>query len=213
MGIALANCHLAMAAMKTIPTNSRWALALIGLLVLAGGCSRHTTLDIPKKQVASGQLPFDHLPRTSGHSPTAGMPRIVLPSGTWIRVHLRSPLSSATARAGDAVDAILDEALVVQQQTLALAGARVTGRILMAKAAGADPGYLRITLTSILLDGRLRELKTSSLFLKGAQAAAPDTGITQASLATPTIGLPGDVQFTPQRQLSFRLTENLDLPD
>ena len=190
------------------------AVAMLSLL-LPTGCSRQTTLEVPHQEIAAKQLPFDHKADASGHSPTAGMPAIVVPSGTWIRVHLNSSLSSSSAHPGDVIAATLDEPLVVRQQTLAPPGASVTGKVLVAKAAGGlqDPGYMRITLTAILLDGKLRELKTSSLFLKGTRDSVVLASDQARGPSGSLIAGGSNVEFSPARQLSFRLTDNLFLPD
>jgi hypothetical protein len=78
-------------------------------------------------------------------------------------------LSSADARAGDSFQAVLDEPLVVAGKTLAAQGTPVTGSVVAARASEGlnDPGYMRLTLASIIMNGKSAALQTSSIFAKG----------------------------------------------
>jgi hypothetical protein len=214
------------------------AVAALAILLTAE-CARQPSLDMPRQSIAAEQLPFEQPADKIGHSPTPRLP-VVIPSGTWLHVRLKSPLSSATSQPGDLWTATLDRPIIVRDQVLAAAETKITGTVIAAKASdGAeDPGYMRVTLSEILLKGKPCVLKTSSVFLKGAQrevvpveiargtvgpafiAAASDTERKGAGGASkPGSVLAGlgagkrDVEFPADRQLSFRLTESIPLPD
>jgi hypothetical protein len=146
-------------------------------------------------------------------------------------------LSSAASQSGDSFDAVLDEPIVIDGQTVAPRGAAVTGRVVAAKASGRlqDPGYLRLTLTSIEVNGKALPLQTSSIFAKGgshekrnlamigggAGAGALIGGIAgggKGALIGSAIGAAGgtgtayatgkkDAGFSAERRLTFRLTQ------
>ncbi|MGH9499087.1 MAG: hypothetical protein ACRD3L_08075 [Terriglobales bacterium] len=116
-------------------------------------------------------------------------------------VQLDAPLSSLKAQLGDPFQAVLAEPIVVQGQTLAPSGTPITGRVLAAKAsARRDPGYLRVTLSSIFLNGKPWSVHTSSIFSKGPREH-PGSAASAAS----------DTQFSTGRKLTFRLIEPLPL--
>jgi len=215
-------------------------------LMLTVGCSRQSAVPVSASSRPPGDqepLPFAQTARATGISPTSAVipPGAHIPAGTPVTVHLRSRLSSATARTGDAFEAVLDEPIVVNGQVLAERGAPVNGRIIEAKAAGVQgsPGYLRLTLDSITIQGEALPAQSSSTFAKGGLppvkrnldfvenpssrnallgAAVPASNVypigSQASVDGKTRGLPAviqDVTVGPERRLSFRLTEPIPL--
>ena len=164
---------------------------------------------------------------------------LTLPAGTVVNVRLQNSVSSASASPGQTFDAVLDEPLVVQGQTVAPRGAAVTGRVVEAKASGRlhDSGYLRLTLASITISGKSLPVETSSLFAKGANhnkrngaligggagagaligaLAGGGKGALIGGLVGAGAGTGGayatgkkDVAFGAERRLSFRLTQPL----
>jgi hypothetical protein len=139
-------------------------LLFLSLLVLAGfaigcgvGAQPPTTVaaDTPGKQPQ--QLPF------------AEGKTLVVPANTAIYVRLQQSISSATAQSGQNFSAELDEPLVVDGKTLAPQGAAVTGKVVAARESGHlhSAGYLRITLSSISLNGKSVPLQTNSVFVSG----------------------------------------------
>jgi len=145
-------------------------LALAWLtLACTTGCSRQVTAPGPNASANSGQLPFERVSDSSGFSPTAGFAFDGIPAGTEFTVRLQVALSSADARAGDSFQAVLDEPLVVAGKTLAAQGTPVTGSVVAARASEGlnDPGYIRLTLASIVMNGKSAALQTSSIFAKG----------------------------------------------
>ena len=156
--------------------NTLALAVLILILALLVGCARQPSAQGAEESSAaqSGdeqKLPFDRESEKNGISPTRSllpMPA-TLPAGTPITIRLQSAVSSASAHSGDSFEAVLDEPLIVQGQTLAPRGAAVNGRVVEAKASGHlhDPGYLRLTLEKIAINGKSMPVQTSSIFVKG----------------------------------------------
>jgi hypothetical protein len=153
-----------------------FGLAALTLGVVIGlACGHQSSVPV----VASGAitpanasgLPFDRTAQNGGISPTSSVipPGAQLPAGTPIIVRLRKPLSSARVHSNEAFTAILEEPLVIHDRVLANSGAQVTGRIVEARATRQPhtPGYMRLTLTSISIDGKSAHIRTSSSFFKG----------------------------------------------
>lgn len=184
------------------PKRMRFALAILSL-ALAAACGRPT--GVPASSSSDQQkLPFDREPSSKGLSPSQSLipPTRRLAEGTTIAVSLQKPLSNASAHAGDAFDGTLDEPVVVEGQTLIERGNAVTGRVLDAQPpSGRRPGYLRVTLVSVDVDGKKAMIETSSIFAKG-----------KAGPLDRRPGGPGDVVFGPDRRLTFHLAEAADLP-
>jgi len=123
-----------------------------------------------------------------------------LPAGTLLTVRLNNPISVDSSLASGTFDAVVDEPVVVEGETLVPRGASVAGRV---ESAHASPlkrnrGYVRLTLDSITIAGRELPVQTSSLFVNGnadePQAAADDTS-------------PRIIRLGSGRRLTFRLTE------
>jgi hypothetical protein len=133
---------------------------LLVLALLAAGCSVGAKAPAPAaadNYSTSQQLPF-----------TETKPLIV-PANTAIYVRLQQSISSTTAQPGQQFSAVLDEPLVVDGQTLAPGGTAVTGRVVSARESGHlhNSGYLRITLTSMTVNGKSVPLQTNSVFVSG----------------------------------------------
>jgi hypothetical protein len=183
-------------------------------LFLVTGCSRQpSVLASNQNGDHEQQLPFDGAANKSGVSPTASLPLADIPAGTSLTVRLRSAVSSATSEEGDAFSAVLDEPISVEGQVILPRGASVTGRVIAAKPSEGpeEPGYLRLTLTTISLRGHPLSLETSSVFLKGGSAARQTLMATGAAprVAGDNSTVRKDVEFPADRRLIFRLTRIL----
>lgn len=215
----------------------RWRQANRSILILAltwvalawlTACSRQLALSPSTGTTGSGQLPFDRASDGSGVSPTADFASDGVPTGTEITIRLRTALSSADARVGDSFEAVLDNAVVVAGEMIVPRGAAVSGSVVDTKvAAGHAPGYLRLTLTSIAMNGRSIPLQTSSIFAKGGsyekriavtmnRSQADGKGTVPEALAESAAGPsntphPGDVRFSTGHRFTFRLIQPLHL--
>jgi len=161
---------------------------------------------------------------------------VVIPSGTAITVRLQNAVSSATSTPGDQFAAVLDQPIVVDGETVAPTGAQVAGRVVAARRSGrlTHPGYLRIALASVMVNGKAIPIQSSSVMVAGAShkkrnlawigggagggalIGAIASGGTGALIGS-AIGAAGgttaayttgkkDVGFGPERRLTFRLT-------
>jgi hypothetical protein len=215
---------------------------LVLLLSLTAACSRQPTIENADATLPTDQsLPFNRAAVIKGVSPTTAMTPDSIPAGTPVTIRLQSAISSAASHSGDSFDAVLDEPIIVEGQTVAPRGSTVSGRIVAAKPSGrlTDPGYLRLTLTAISIEGKSRLLQTSSIFVKGSShekrnlamvgggtgAGALIGGLAgggKGALIGSAIGAAGgtgtayatgrkDVGFSPEKRLTFRVTQPLNL--
>lgn len=88
---------------------------------------------------------------------------IIVPAGTTLTVRLEEALGSRISEAGQKFSATLDQDVIVGGQTVIAAGARVTGKVLFARPAGALAGEanLQLKLTSVRVDNASLGLATS----------------------------------------------------
>jgi len=187
-----------------------------------------------KTGAESQNLPFDRQSRSSGISPSQSLiPSATrLPEGTPIPVRLQTGLSSATAHPGDTFNAIVDEPVVVDGQTLVGRGATATGRVLEVKASAighdsaqessrdsshdrpsregsSEPGYLRIVLVSLNVGSKAIAIETSSIFAKGGSREERGAAGTDGDRMDRERNK--DIEFGVDRHLSFRLAQAVDL--
>jgi hypothetical protein len=197
---------------------------LSALLVLTGlvtGCGLGAQ---PENVAADTAAHSQQLPFVEGKTP-------VVPANTAIYVRLQQPISSATAQSGQSFSAVLDEPLAIDGQTLAPAGAPLTGTVVAARESGHfnSAGYLRITLTSIMLNGKTVPIQTNSMFVGGGSykkrnlafmgsgtggsawlGALVGGGAAGDTTATYTAGK-NEVGFVADKRLGFRLTQPLNI--
>lgn len=180
----------------------RWTWPFLGLAVLlVAACSHQPGIIAPQEDAQTKPLPFNRPSHDDGISPTQAFAFSSMPAGTAVVIRLQSPLSSAKAHLGDHFEAVLEEPIVVQGQTLAASGTEVTGRVLAAKASQPrQPGYVRLTLSSIFLKGKALDLHTSSVFSKGGQGEHLKSGAAA-----------NDIKFSTGQRLTFHLIQPLPL--
>jgi hypothetical protein len=185
-----------------------------------------------------GEPPVGSTDASSRRPPFTESQPLTVPAGTEIYVRLQQPLSSATAQAGQSFSAVLDQPLIVDNQTAASPGVAVTGKVIAVRDSGHLPnaGYLRLSLVSITLNGKELPLVTNSVFVGGGSfrkrnfafigsgrgsamiGALADSGKGSGSPAgaaggtTPAYA-PGkkDAGFAAEQRLGFRLTQPLDV--
>lgn len=195
-------------------------MGLLFALAIALGCSGVATQP-PETQDLNGALPF---------SKTG---QLEISKGTPIYVRLQQPISSSTAEPGQAFTAVLDEALMVNGQMVASAGAPVSGRVVAVRKSGHlhNAGYLRVTLSSLTINGKEVAIQTSSVFVEGGSfknrnlaymsggslisalaggSKGPVVGSGSGSTAAYTSGK-NEVGLAAERRIGFRLMEPLDI--
>jgi hypothetical protein len=188
--------------MPAYPDRTAVVLLTLSLLCACARPPAESAANSPDSQ----KLPFDRQSRSTGVSPSQSMipSATKLPEGIPIPVRLQNALSSATSHAGDTFNAITDEPVVIDGQTLVPAGTPATGRVLEAKPSrrSLESGDLRIVLVSLKIGGKEVMIETSSIFAKGGsrENRAP-AGASQK-----------DVAFSVDRRLNFRLAQSVDLP-
>lgn len=205
---------------------------------MVAGCSRQPGSSLPQepRQAEREQtLPFDQRGDSNGIAPSSSLVPALqkVPAGTPLTIRLRSRISSTSAHSGDTFDAVLDEPVNIQGQTVIAHGAAVKGRVVLAKRRtdASGTGYLRLTLSSLTVNGKVVPIHTSSIFGKsGFQHTArdpflrshsatndvsevlPGNGYTERrNPSSSTQAAPHNVVFSPERRLSFRLTEPVSL--
>jgi hypothetical protein len=192
-----------------------WPL-LLALLPVA--CSRPAGFHGDKAaQSESHQVPFQEGERAgddshpaqvvvqaSAQEPEARLPfgdPQALPAGTLLTVRLNSPVAADNTGA-ETFDAVVDEPVLIEGNTMLPRGARVAGRVESARASQVkrDRGYVRLTLNSIDLAGQELPIQTSSLFVRGnATVIQAKAGENQPQVVRLEVG----------RRLTFRLTESI----
>jgi hypothetical protein len=161
---------------------------------------------------APSPIPADHQRDNSTpfHSLAAARS---LPAGTLITIRMESSISTSHVSAGDPFSASVAGPLTVDGNTLVERGTPVSGRVESAQPPASrpglrpDPGYVRLTLSALTLDGRAVALQTSSLFARGTfQSSA-------ASVDAASKGQSDDFRVQKGRRLTFRLTAPVALTD
>ena len=95
--------------------------------------------------------------------------QVTIPDGTPIAVRLTDSIGSARSAGGERFDATLDQPIVVNNSVVVPQGARVTGRVLVARPSGhlKTPAELAVTLTSLEVGGQSYEIATSQRSWRG----------------------------------------------
>jgi hypothetical protein len=204
------------------PQSLIWPL----LLLLCAGCSRPALRSDNSAQAAPHPVPF-HDGDTSGTpnlSPTSATTETgasvpfhdgqSLPVGTLLTVRLTNPISSNSLVASGTFEAIVDEPIVIEGNTLVPKGASVAGRVESAQSPTTKRrrGLVRLTLDQMDIAGRDLPIQTSSLFAPGKVVADKD-GIKKDSSKKDSFpkDSPKMVSLEKGRQLTFRLTEAVDM--
>jgi hypothetical protein len=195
-------------------------LAFLALTIaLFNSCSAPPTDKSATPSSDSQSLPFDRQPRSSGVSPSQSLlpATTALPEGTLIVVRLRASVSSALSHSGDSFNAVVDEPVIVNDETLVEKGSEAVGRVLEVKSATGGvrgqtvPGYLRIVLVSLTSRGQTIGIETSSIFAKGGIRHDPQASQAKHPADDKT-NLDGEVEFVSNRLLNFRLAQTVEVP-
>jgi hypothetical protein len=158
------------------------------------------TLAIPQDSKPSTSLPF---------RPTQPC---VLPSGTFVTVKLNRSLVPEKVHAGDTFLGSVAGPILIDGRTVIDSGTQVTGRIESAQASSPrfdrsttsginrGKGYVQLTLTTIVVDGKHLPLQTASLFARGT---SPQSSSSSRRIDTDVQS--GTVRVQKGRRLTFRL--------
>jgi hypothetical protein len=233
--------------------NSITAVIVAGLLATASGCSKQMgtpataalkSTDATESAAQTQSVPFSGKKDAAVAKPSPAseaQEQAVIPVGTAVTVRLQNAVSSATSTSGDQFEATLDQPIVVDGETVAPVGAQVTGRVVAARRSGrlTHPGYLRIALTAITVNGKTVPVQSSTVMVAGASHKKRNlswigggagggaligalAGGGQGALIGSAIGAAGgtttafvtgkkDVGFGPERRLTFRLTRPMTI--
>lgn len=125
-----------------------------------------------------------------------------LPAGTLLTVRLKHPVSAGNPGPNITFEAVIEEPVVIEGNTLVPSGATVTGRVESARVSNLkhNRGYVRLALDSIHIAGSDLPIRTSSLFARGN---ADETESEQSEAPAPVVSLEKG------RRLTFRLAEPL----
>ena len=210
---------------------------LLSTLLVLGACGKRPSdlSSANRQQNLVAPASVDNLES----SPLPEKSVVSLPAGTLVTVRLQTPLSSAASQTGEIFDAVLDESLAFENETVAPRGAAVRGKVTVARHSGRlhHPGELGLTLVSVRIQGDDVPLQTSNIYVKGSShrkrnlaligggtgAGALIGGIASGGvglLIGSAIGAGGgtaaaygtgkkDVGFGVERRLTFKLTQPL----
>ena len=151
-------------------------------------------------------------------------PEVLLP-GTALTVRLVRPLTSQSARLGDAFEAWVDSAQGINGAFPIPPKARVEGRCVAVRAAEGDerPGYLRLVLSGLWdSQGHFSPLETTTISLSGkwttkpgqgaGEIAAASNALAQAKDAAVSASDSNQVVVTPEESLTFVLLRPAVVP-
>jgi hypothetical protein len=128
-----------------------------------------------------------------------------LPAGTLLTVRLKNQITAENPDANLAFEAVVDEPVVIEGNTLVPRGVTVSGRVESTRASNLkrDRGSVRLTLDSIHRAGATLPIQTSSLFVRGnASDAHLSTSEGPQSDDSTVV-----IRIEKGRRLTFRLSE------
>jgi hypothetical protein len=144
-----------------------------------------------------------------------------LPSGAFLTVKLNRSLVPARLHSGDLFAGSLAGPMQVDGRTVIDAGAEVSGRVESAQTSSgqlgqaggsgkaASKGYVQMTLTGIIVDGKKLSLQTSSLFARATSSLRSNV----ASGGTNLDAQSDAVRVQKGSRLTFRLTAPITMDD
>jgi len=105
--------------------------------------------------------------------------RVVIPSGTELKVSLIDPVSSDTSSPGDRFMASLAESVVINGVTLLEKGTQIRGRVIDAEDSGRVKGRaaIRLSLTNIMQGDKTVAITTQTLAATADSSQTRDTEV------------------------------------
>ena len=164
----------------------RFLILPMALLFLLSACSRPIN-GLPQ-EAASSNTPASDRAQNSGQSNSQSTALLqksvvgsdlpfgspdVLPAGTLLAVRLKSTLMAQDNASNGTFEAIVDDSVAVDGNTLIPRGTVASGRIGSVRISDVRPdrGYVRLSLESLNLDGLDLPLKTATLFARQKSGA------------------------------------------
>lgn len=205
--------------MKPCLFDKAVTVGLLVLLAIAIGCSGVGAAP-PATEDENGSPPF------SGNEVREFVP------GTPVYVRLQHSISSETAEPGESFSAVLDEPLMLEGKTVIPEGTEISGHVVAARKYDSvhHSSYVRLTLSSVVINGKPVPLQTSSIFVQGASfnnrnmayvggglgsgtLIDSKMGFTRKSGAASVAYITGkkEVGFTAERRIGFRLLQPLNI--
>jgi len=117
-----------------------------------------------------------------------------LPAGTLVTVSLKGAISAGSPSMHNTFDAVVDEPIVSQGNTLIARGTIVSGRVQSVRTSKVEPerGYICLALASIHIGGIDVPIQTADLYARQSMAASKSSSV---------------IRLEKGRRLTFRLTE------
>ena len=118
-------------------------------------------------------------PKARKASPSNRPAPIVLEEGTVLKVQLETTVSTATAKAGDALTARLLEPLRQGERVLVPEGAEIRGRVVTAVRSPKAKGRARLVVDfdRLTVNGRAHDIVTSALDITAGETKKRDAAI------------------------------------
>lgn len=123
-----------------------------------------------------------------------------LPVGTLVTVRLKNSISTDAPSASGTFEALVEDPITVEGNTVVPRGTSVSGRVESARASRikGNRNFIRLRLDSIDVAGRDLPVQTSSLFAHG---------IASVTALSPDANPAAIIQLEKGHRLTFRLTE------
>jgi hypothetical protein len=199
--------------MHTLQQSMRLSGPVVLALVATVGCSR--PFETPAEGAVNESRPFkgsQSQPSRSGEMPglttvaaTYDRPQTLpfqpseeLPAGTLLTVRLQTPITVRVPIMVDSFQAVIEQPIVIQGNTLVPQGSLVTGHVESVFLSQAEPrrGYVGLALDSIRIGDGNFLVQTSNLFAR------------QTSTKNSTVST---IRLDRGRRLTFRLTEPISI--
>jgi hypothetical protein len=202
---------------------------VLACLVLGSACARPAGSQTSANPPTSDQAAPFHPSPASASDRTLAIPQdskpasavpfhavqpCILPSGTFLTVKLDRSLVPGGVHAGDPFLAAVAGPIQIDGHTVIDSGTQVTGRVESAQASSPrldrstipgmnrGKGYVQLTLTAIVVDGKQLPLQTASLFARGT---SPQSNPSSRRIDTDAQSESDIVRVQKGRRLTFRL--------